>query len=416
MRNLHAKHLIAGLAALSFLLHLPAAQARTCSLDRPPAATLLLPYFEVDLDSASGRTTLFSLNNASAVSILTNVTVWSDLGVPTLWFHVYLTGYDVQTINLRDVLNGVMPRTASRGQDPGDTISPQGSWSQDLDIPSCTGVFPLPNLPGSLVDHLRKSHTGKSSPILEGCAGQNLGDNVARGYVTVDTVNRCQIKNPSEAGYFGPGGMATNQNVLWGDFFLVDEFNNFAQGEDLIRLEADPARFHNGDSTFYGRYVSRSALDAREPLPSIWASRYVVAGAFTGGTDLLVWRESGSAVRAFPCGSVPAPFPLRWFELASFDEQENLETFDSGIGDPPPPPGSNPLENQFGAEANRVKINGSNYPVSFDFGWIFLNLGASPGSPANLRRQAWVGTVSSADGRFSVGYNATPLDSLCSPP
>lgn len=39
-----------------------------------------------------------------------------------------------------------------------------------------------------------------------------------------------------------------------------------------------------------------------------------------------------------------------------------------------------------------------------------------PTGRTTLRRQAWVGTVSSANGRFSVGYNATPLDSLCSPP
>src|SRR6185295_4803204 len=118
--KLLATALLAALGASS------AVRATTCHLDNPPAATHRLPYFEVDLDRAAGRTTLMSVNNASAQGILTNVTVWSDLGVPTLWFHLYLTGYDVQTLNLRDLFNGVMPRTASRGQDPSDTISPQG--------------------------------------------------------------------------------------------------------------------------------------------------------------------------------------------------------------------------------------------------------------------------------------------------
>src|SRR5690242_2352972 len=76
-----------------------------------PAATLLLPYFEVDLANKLGRTTQFTINNASATAILAHVTVWSDLAVPVLVFNVYLTGYDVQTIDMRDILQtGVMPK------------------------------------------------------------------------------------------------------------------------------------------------------------------------------------------------------------------------------------------------------------------------------------------------------------------
>ena len=50
--------------------------------DPVPAATLLLPYFEVNLADcdtvASHVNTLFSINNASATAILAHVTVWSD--------------------------------------------------------------------------------------------------------------------------------------------------------------------------------------------------------------------------------------------------------------------------------------------------------------------------------------------------
>ncbi len=172
--------LVLPILLLALLAANGAANARVCSLDRAPAATLLLPYFEVDLDRPSGRTTLVSVNNASAQAVLTNITLWSDLGVPVLWFQMYLTGYDVQTLNLRDVFNGLLPRTASAGQDPGDTISPRGGFSQDIDFPSCNGIFPLPNLPPAFVEHLRLSLTGRASAILEGkCAGQNLGDSAS---------------------------------------------------------------------------------------------------------------------------------------------------------------------------------------------------------------------------------------------
>src|ERR1700694_5920546 len=84
------------------------AVAVICTIDAEPAATLLLPYFEVDLNNPNGLTTLFSVNNASATAVLAHVVVYSDLSVPVLDFNIYLTGYDVQTINLRDILvNGL---------------------------------------------------------------------------------------------------------------------------------------------------------------------------------------------------------------------------------------------------------------------------------------------------------------------
>src|SRR4026209_2309250 len=113
------------------------------TIDDVPAATLLLPYFEVDVDNpVSGVNTLFSINNASSTAVLTHVTVWSDQSVPVLDFDVYLTGYDVQTISLRDIfVSGIVPTTASAGQDSaGDTISPKGPVSQDINFASCTAL------------------------------------------------------------------------------------------------------------------------------------------------------------------------------------------------------------------------------------------------------------------------------------
>ncbi|HEV8577740.1 MAG TPA: hypothetical protein VGX68_01560, partial [Thermoanaerobaculia bacterium] len=249
------KRTVLCLALLGLLALGGQAHAVICTIDDVPAATLLLPYFEVDLSNANGVTTLFSINNASATAILAHVVVWADLSVPVLDFNIYLTGYDVQTINLRDILvSGILPRTASAGQDPGDTISPKGDFSQDINFASCTGQLPPPNLPASFVQHLQLSLTGQSSPILGNrCAGRALGDNIARGYVTVDTVNNCTLRFPGDAGYFAPGGSGdvTNQNVLWGDYFYVNPGQNFAQGETLVHIEAAPG---TGTSALYGTY------------------------------------------------------------------------------------------------------------------------------------------------------------------
>src|SRR5919198_3134250 len=143
------------LALLGLLALGGQAHAVICTIDDVPAATLLLPYFEVDLANPNGVTTLFSVNNASATAVLAHVVVWSDLSVPVLDFNIYLTGYDVQTINLRDIIcGGTLPRTASAGQDPTDTISPKGSFSQDINFASCTRPVPPPPLPASFTAHL----------------------------------------------------------------------------------------------------------------------------------------------------------------------------------------------------------------------------------------------------------------------
>src|ERR1700694_6282689 len=97
--------------ALASLLALGGqAFAVICTIDAVPAATLLLPYFEVDLNNPNGLTTLFSVNNASATAVLVHVVIWSDLSVPVLDFNIYLTGYDVQSLNWRAIIfSGNLP-------------------------------------------------------------------------------------------------------------------------------------------------------------------------------------------------------------------------------------------------------------------------------------------------------------------
>ncbi|HEV2843800.1 MAG TPA: hypothetical protein VG477_03060 [Thermoanaerobaculia bacterium] len=388
----------------------PPAAARTCAVDVVPAATLLLPYFEVDLANASGRTTLFSVSNASDRGILAHVVLWTDLGVPTLAFDVYLTGYDVQTINLRDVFAGQLPRTASDGQDPQDTISPQGEFSQDINYANCTGLMPPPPLQANFVDHLRRAHRGLASPLLNGsCAGVPHADQVARGYVTVDVVKQCTTLTPADGGYFGPEGVAANDNLLWGDFFLIDPAGNLAQGENLVRLESDPARFA-GKPTFYERYVNGTGADGREPLPTVWASRYINGGAFTGGTDLIYWRDSRQRNQAFQCNLPPVWYPIRLEEGHSFvfDEQENA---DSPVC---PFPSVGGCFFPFPGESGRVAVNGPALPSPFNFGWWYFDM-KTEAATGFVYSQAWMGTLHDAQGRFSVGYEAEPFDSGCAP-
>ncbi|MEP7008960.1 MAG: hypothetical protein ABJC13_01410 [Acidobacteriota bacterium] len=398
------------------------ALAVLCTIDDVPAATLLLPYFEVDLNDPNGINTLISINNASADAVLAHVVLWTDTSVPTFDFNLYLTGYDAQTVSLRDIFNGTVPLTASAGQDPADAISPKGTFSQDVSFASCTGQLPPPPIPDSIVTHLRASHTGTFSAILNGCAGRAFGDRIARGYLTIDTVSNCTLRFPGDAGYFASGGTgdATNQNVLWGDYIYLSPGENFAQGETLVHVEAsatNPETSVPGQYTFYGRYVNWTAADNREPLGTTFAARYVNGGRFTGGTDLIVWRDSKVDQSAFRCGYLPPWYPLAEERLVVFDQQENAELQQT----PPfsPPPGGGDWLLPFPAEAQRTAIDGEDFPVSFNFGWIYLDLNtfviAAGFNPAKdpAAEQAWVTVVMDASGRFSVGYDAIQLDSAC---
>jgi hypothetical protein len=412
------------LALLGLLALGGQAVAVICTIDAVPAATLLLPYFEVDLNNPNGLTTLFSVNNASATAVLAHVVVYSDLSVPVLDFNIYLTGYDVQTINLRDILvNGNLPQTASAGQDPHDTISPKGLKSQDINFASCTGQLPPPSLPASFLQHLALSLTGKASPLFGGqCSGQNLGDNIARGYITVDTVNNCTLRLPSDPAYFAND--ITFQNVLWGDYFYVNTGQNFADGDTLVHVEAsltDPATTTLGRYTFYGRYVGWNASDHREPLGTTYAGRYVTGGDFTGGTSFVVWRDSKTSQNSFPCpvtpGVHPTWYPLSQEGIAIFDETEQISSPPTFPFSPQPP---NTGIIPFPAEAQRTLINGAAFPVPFSFGWLYLDLNTTisgnPNPPFDpTAAQAWVTVVMDANGRFSVGFSAIQLDSACAP-
>src|SRR6185369_11108961 len=395
------------LALTGFLASAGTALAEIGTIDAVPAATLLLPYFEVDLANPNGITTLFSVNNASSAAALAHVTMWTDQSMPTLDFDIYLTGYDVQTINIRDIFNGNLPRTADTSTDPGDTISHKGVISQDINVPGATGpcANPYPAtgaLSATLIDHIRKSHTGLSSALYGGCSGAAYGDNIARGYITVDSVRACNLSFPSDAGYFTT--LADNRNILYGDFFWINPGQNFATGTTLVHIEACeptdplfplspvyfgyvgngagqcPFSFAAGDYTFYGRYNSVAGQDQREPLPTTLASRYINGGAFSGGTDLIVWRDSKTrpvgANGTHTCSTVPSWFPLNQTDVVSFDETENPTDL-CFQGDNVSPPTGGTLT-CFPLETQRVHLAGGNV-IGADpgppapFGWIYLN-------------------------------------------
>lgn len=354
-------------------------QGGTCNVAEQPAATLLFPYFEVDLDDPGGRTTLLSIvNAATATPTLAHVVLWTDWGIPTAAFDLFFGPGEVQPINLRDVFTSGSAPTSG----PGAAV-----------FDDCTDVL-TPFL--SSPDRLQAMHTGQ--PVAGGCfsaprAGARA--RLATGYLTVDVVSRCSlgITLPNQSGYFGSPGVASAENRLWGDFYLVRSNEDFAQGQTAVHLVADTDRFAGPGPTFYAKFVGGSGIDARVPLPGEWRTRHLVGGPFDGGTELVVWRDVPSiSSLPLPCGETPAWFPLPSQDIEVFNETGQHANIDTD---------SVPLATQ------RVSVSGLG-PL-FLFGWLHLDLDRSATVPA----QAWVMSMISARGRYSVGQAGVRLNDPC---
>lgn len=381
------------LLACSLIASVPVA-AQDC-LTGGRGSTLLFPYFEVDLNNPSGPSTLISLTqelNSSERNIV-RVVLWTDWGIPTLAFDIYLEGFDVQTLNVRSLLNGVLPVTG---------VGVDLSAIQGCAVASNTPVAHNANtFDADEIERLQESHLGEQ-PYLEGCRGNDYGDGIARGYITVDVVDQCsgpEIDNfdvtPTEAGYFD--NVALHKNVLHGDWFIITPGEDSAQGYEAVAIWSDPDRFTGPDEyTFYGRYVGWDGSDHRVPLANVWASRYFQGGGFDGGTDMIVWRDTkAQTFGAYNCAAGPPWLPLVEDYVTGRDEETNLTLALSDTS-------------FFGLATQKVPV--SDLGPTSAFGRLQTSLNQTT---FNNKSQGWVGFLGTALGRYSVGLEATPVFTTC---
>jgi len=302
-RNPHAPLAVALALLLCTAVALPARSAaddrmivspgmdQRCNVDAVPAATLLFPYFSVD--PATGRNvTTFSVTNADSSPRLARVTLWTNWALPTLSFDLYLAGYDVAVFNVIDVFTGKAFAGPAHEPDGPGPLS-----ADNVVFPGCSSsrvvgegvVRPLHFHPAFHAEMLppyralTRAHQGlrvgerywaDRTPLI--WARPDTVDAVT-GYVTVDVVNRCSGGFPSDPGYFvhGGRGIASNDNVLLGEYMIYEPAGKRSYGDVAVHVRAAAGAFAPGDYTFYGRYVDGSAADDRQPLGTVFASRYI---------------------------------------------------------------------------------------------------------------------------------------------
>ena len=242
----------------------------SCDIALLPAATLLLPYFEVDVSAPQSvaQTTLFTVVNTSRVPQIARVTIWTDLGFPAVNFNLFLTGYDVQAINLYDVLarsviappNGTSSSTSPGSRSLANDANPNFAATAAADCQINPGVVPAP-----IMNDIRSALTAGR---ISGCGANKIGNTHANaiGFVTIDVVKTCSLSFPDSAAFYND---LLYDNVLTGDYQSVNPnaaTGNYAGGNPLVHIRAvpeggaagAPTPVTNLPYTFYDRYTPRA--------------------------------------------------------------------------------------------------------------------------------------------------------------
>ena len=370
----------------------------TCDIAVLPAATLLLPYFEVDLDDRLGENTLFTITNVTDVEQIAHVVVWTDYGFPGIDFNIFLTGYDTQSISLYDLLaRGEMAPPFGTGYE--DVGSPEGLFSSDsrnplVDERTCRNL-PM-QLDAQWRERLRRIFTTGVVPFatIYGPACDSVGGvhENAIGWITIDAVRTCEFSYPIEEAKFLE--TLLYDNVFTGDYQQLNSQQGYAQGGPLVHIRAVPEGGGKTPfaETFYDAYLSEGnrGRDARQPLPSTFAARWTDGGALE--TKLKIWQQSDSGARQ--CGEWQRNAASRLTDVARFDADGRPATFDDD--DLPALPATALVD----AGDRRVIP-----PSDGMSGWTYLNFG----------KQAWVITSMRAEGRYSADFEATAFGNGCSP-
>src|SRR5207253_3250451 len=160
--------------------------------------------------------------NTTDLPQIAHVVVWTDWSFPALDFNIFLTGYDVQGINMYDIF--------ARATIAPGAVSGTGGTSSNTTVPTnpTPGSQPAPNDP---------------NPATGNYAGGNP---------------LVPIRAVPEG---GPAGSVPGTNLPY---------------------------------TFYDRYtfgVVPRTIDRRQPLPTVWAARFINGGTGAFNTNFKIWRE-----------------------------------------------------------------------------------------------------------------------------
>jgi len=435
------------------------AYANFCARDYVPAATLLVPYAVVDLNAdgtpnGAGYTTILGVTNVSSTKQLIHVVLWDAQSNAVVDFDEVLSGYDVWTINFRDLLAGNFnvfdtgdstkpAKDDGSGPKPGypqigdfwagttgTPAVPYGPSSnsyttplpapQDIDFATPTNAgcnFPYGNLSsyGPTIVSMLQSAIQPLDQDVTNCKGSatvvsppylaNLTAEPVFFYVTVDTVAACNQNFPNDNAYWYPTVFPTYNNVLIGDVTYLNSTANYSESVPAVSIEASAAWASPTHHGFYSTYSNAADVnDFHEPLATAFGFRYINSGGVT--SNVMVWKNEdeleynshGVAVTAIACT------PYVYY---AFDENENSKA--RGGGGPSGFATAEP--NILPYQTQKVPLTVANWNgLMANNGWMMLVF--DPSIPLNSSSvQAWVG-VQYYFGTYSTALEAATLGNV----
>jgi hypothetical protein len=314
------KTLITCVAIAALFVVASSASAIVCTIDQRPAATLLVPYFQVAVNAdgslmsgPAALNTLVTITNASSAPMIAHVNVYNEKSVLVLDFNIALTGFDVQSMSMGDVITGTLPQTpvSSDGHHtlPGTAIAsdpcqrnaaaksgPQnflrinpslgGVAATPLDNTLATTLYNFPQAwqPGSVF--AAEVLGGLTAKDATACNPSGIttfplaSPGLARGYILIDHANYCNLSDPTSPTYWN-NDAAGNENNLIGEIIFTSGSGVPTFGVSTVNIEssrvfssvANGGYFDQTDTTrertFYARYWIPSGItrpNANTPL------------------------------------------------------------------------------------------------------------------------------------------------------
>jgi len=325
------KTLVTCLAVVALFAIASSAVAITCTVDKRPAATLLVPYFASSFNSdgsvdGTGIDTIVSIANASSAPMIAHVNVFNKRSELVLDFNIALSGFDVQAFRMTDIISGHLPTTGdfdSKGnlidacQRNFTECSQNGYQYLRIGVPgSCTSgglstVLPAPASPSFDNTRATTLYPAGGTFSFADAFGQAVLDSLdqtsdtnncggidgvvtgpAEGYVTIDATNYCTVSDPTDPNYYVDQALSFENN-LWGDVIFETGNGVGTYAGSLVHVEADTSQgpptfdqeaaliqdFTTGTEcptvpcipevrTFYARYVTPAAIGS-QPNPGI---------------------------------------------------------------------------------------------------------------------------------------------------
>ena len=300
-----------------------------CDAGANAAASLLVPYFEVDSQDESGMDTLVGIVNIDDDPIVAHVTVWNVDAWGVFTFNIYLTGYDVCTFSMRQLLvhgnfpNNGCPTSAYRFTNRFIDCNGDGQYFGQTRTFN-DGLLSLYGSEWDIACYATASPPTTADWQCKLSIGSYDGWNANFvGYLTIDASITCTGGQAdfdiwpwfavnyldTNADGLGDHGALENSNILMSDIFYYDNAAGESDGIPAVHIEAlgeanalpghtwgfqpeDMERW--GVNTFWYKYEHHAGLppnDLRESLPVRWALDYKGRADSEFQTSIDVWRS-----------------------------------------------------------------------------------------------------------------------------